>query len=74
MGKVRRVLRCYNCGAVLQSKKSKEKGFIDAELLDEFNGGNQVLYCQKCFDIMKGINTGALEQNIDKATTKILVH
>lgn len=72
MGKVRRVLRCYNCGAVLQSKKSKEKGFIDAELLDEFNGGNQVLYCQKCFDIMKGINTGALEQNIDKATTKIL--
>ena len=72
MGKVRRVLRCYNCGAVLQSKKSKEKGYVDAELLDEFNGGNQVLYCQKCFDIMKGINTGALEQNIDKATTKIL--
>ncbi len=72
MGKVRRVLRCYNCGAVLQSKKNKERGFIDAELLEDFNGGNQVLYCQKCFDIMKGINTGALEQNIDKATTKIL--
>lgn len=72
MGKVRRVLRCYNCGAVLQSKKSKEKGYIDSEILEDFNGGNQVLYCQKCFDFMKGINTGVLEQNIDKATTKIL--
>ena len=72
MGKVRRVLRCYNCGAVLQSKSSKEKGFIDVDLLNEHNGGNQVLYCQKCYDILKGVNTGALEQNIDKATTKIL--
>ena len=71
MGKVRRVLRCYNCGAVLQSKKSKEKGYIDSELLDNYTEG-QVLYCQKCFDYMKGINTGALEQNIDKTTVKIL--
>ena len=72
MGKVRRVLRCYNCGAVLQSKNKSEKGYIPAELLDAYKGDGQVLYCQKCFDIMKGINTGALEQNIDKATTKIL--
>ena len=72
MGKVRRVLRCYNCGAVLQSKSKNEKGFIPVELLDGYKGDGQVLYCQKCFDIMKGINTGALEQNIDKATTKIL--
>ncbi len=72
MGKVRRVLRCYNCGAVLQSKKKNDKGFIPAELLDNYKDDGQVLYCQKCFDIMKVVNTGALEQNIDKATAKIL--
>ena len=72
MGKVRRVMRCYNCGTVLQSKNKKDKGYIEAEFLDNHNGGNQVLYCQKCYDILKGVNTGALEQNIDKATTKIL--
>lgn len=72
MGKIRRVMRCYNCGAVLQSSKSKEKGYIQKDLLDNYNDGQQVLYCQKCFDFMKVINTGALEQNIDKATTKIL--
>lgn len=71
MGKVRRVLRCYNCGAVLQTKKPKEKGYIEQSLLDNYSEG-QVLYCNKCFEYMKGINTGALEQNIDKTTLKIL--
>ena len=71
MGKVRRVLRCYNCGAILQDKKAKEKGFIDKEIFENHVEG-QVLYCQKCFDYMKGVNTGALEQNIDKTTVKIL--
>ena len=71
MGKVRRVLRCYNCGAVLQSKSAKEKGYIEKELLDNYSEG-QVLYCGKCFEYMKGINTGALEQNIDKMTLKIM--
>ena len=72
MGKVSRVLRCYNCGAVLQSKKKNEKGYIPEELFETYEGDGRVLYCQKCFDVMKGLNTGALEQNIDKATTKIL--
>lgn len=72
MGKVRRVLRCYNCGTVLQSKKKNDSGYIPEELLANYTGDNQVLYCQKCFDFMKGLNAGALEQNIDKATTKIL--
>ena len=72
MGKVKRVLRCYNCGAVLQSRKQSEKGFVSAEILNNYQGDGQILYCQKCFDFMKGINTGALEQNMDKATAKIL--
>ena len=72
MGKVRRVLRCYSCGTVLQSKKKTDSGFIPEELLATYTGDNQVLYCQKCFDIMKGLNAGALEQNVDKAMIKIL--
>lgn len=72
MGKVSRVLRCYNCGAVLQTKKKTEKGFIPDEVMDDYQGDGRVLYCQKCFDYMKGLNTGALEQNVDKATAKIL--
>ena len=28
MGKCKRVLRCYHCGSVLQTKDPKEKGFI----------------------------------------------
>ncbi len=72
MGKVSRVLRCYNCGAVLQTKKPKEKGFVPLDLIEEYDNDNRVLYCQKCFEDMKSINTGALEQNIDKATAKIL--
>ena len=71
MGKARRVLRCYNCGVVLQAKKESERGYIDKELFENHAEG-QVLYCQKCFDMMKSVNTGALEQNIDKATAKIL--
>lgn len=72
MGKVSRVLRCYNCGAVLQTKKKNEKGFIPDEVMDQYDGDGRVLYCQKCFDFMKGLNMGALEQNVDKATAKIL--
>lgn len=72
MGKVSRVLRCYNCGAVLQTKKKNDKGFIPDEVMDAYDGDGRVLYCQKCFDYMKGLNTGALDQNVDKATAKIL--
>lgn len=72
MGKVSRVLRCYNCGAVLQTKKKSEKGFVPDELFSTYTGDDRVIYCQKCFEDMKSINTGALEQNIDKATAKIL--
>ena len=72
MGKARRVMRCYSCGAVLQSKDKTERGFIPKELLANTIGDNQVLYCQNCFDIMKGLNAGALEQHVDKSIIKIL--
>ena len=74
MSQISQIRRCYNCGAVLQSKSAKEKGYIDGDILSQYNGGNQVLYCQKCYDILKGVNAGALEQNIDKATSSGLMH
>ena len=38
MGKVRRVLRCYNCGAVLQSKKVSEKDMFQQNYLMVIQG------------------------------------
>lgn len=72
MGKARRVLRCYHCGAVLQSRSKKEKGFISAEFLKEQNADQQVLYCNNCYDKMKAINTGFLEADADDEILKIL--
>lgn len=71
MGKIKRVLRCYNCGAVLQSKNEEERGYVNAKLLDS-SRDDLVIYCQKCFDKMKVINSGALEQTIDNETFQIL--
>ena len=71
MGKIKRVLRCYNCGAVLQSKSKEENGFVPQKILDN-NSEDLVIYCQRCFDKMRVINTGALDQHIDDETFKIL--
>ena len=56
MGKVRRVMRCYHCGAVLQSNKKSETGYIEKELFD-VGAENRVLYCHNCYEKMKAINT-----------------
>lgn len=71
MGKIKRVLRCYNCGAVLQSKSKEENGFVPQKVLDN-NSEDLVIYCQRCFDKMRVINSGALDQHIDDETFKIL--
>ena len=72
MGKVRRVLRCYCCGAVLQSEKKGETGFIEKELLKGEDVDNRVLYCHNCYEKMKAINTGMLELDTDEEILKIL--
>lgn len=71
MGKLRRVMRCYHCGAVLQSKQKKERGYIDADLLAD-DAENHVLYCKSCYEKMKAINTGMLQQDEDDEILKIL--
>lgn len=72
MGKVKRVLRCYHCGAVLQSRSKKEKGFIAASFLNDEKAEQQVLYCSACYEKMKAINNGFLEADADDEILKIL--
>ena len=72
MGKVRRVMRCYCCGAVLQSKKKSEAGFIEKATLESEDAINRVLYCHNCYEKMKAINTGMLEADADDEILKIL--
>ena len=72
MGKIRRVMRCFHCGAVLQSKKKAESGFIEKALLDDENSINRVLYCHNCYEKMKAINTGMLETDTDDDILRIL--
>ena len=71
MGKCKRVLRCYHCGAILQCDKPNEKGYIVPESLNRATP-IQIIYCDKCFETMKAFNNSELDQNVDKEVLKIL--
>ena len=71
MGKCKRVLRCYHCGAILQCDNPEEKGYIIPESLNRATP-IQIIYCDKCFETMKAFNNSELAQNIDKEVLKIL--
>ena len=71
MGKIRRVLRCYHCGAILQCDDPKEKGYIIPESLNRATP-IQIIYCDKCFETMKAFNNSELDQNVDREVLKIL--
>lgn len=71
MGKIRRVMRCYCCGAVLQSKKKDEIGYINKAAL-EGDSAQNVLYCNSCYQKMRVINTGLLDSDTDDEILKIL--
>lgn len=72
MGKLRRVMRCYHCGAVLQSKDKKENGYIDRSFLEQDNAESEVLYCHSCYEKMSVINSGMLDRDADDEILKIL--
>lgn len=46
---VNKVRRCYNCGAILQSKDQNSIGYVDKEVLE--NEGQNFLFCDKCFEL-----------------------
>lgn len=70
MGKIRRVLRCYQCGAILQDKRKDEKGYISPAIFN--NVDQQVMYCNSCFEKLKAINSGMLSTDADEEALKIL--
>ena len=73
MGKIRRVMRCYCCGAVLQSKTKEQSGYIKKGSLEHGEDGyNQLMYCDSCYEKMKVINKGMLETDTDEEILKIL--
>ena len=71
MGKIKRVLRCYHCGAILQCDNPDEKGYIVPESLNRATP-IQIIYCDKCFETMKAFNNSELDQNVDQEVLKIL--
>ena len=71
MGKCKRVLRCYHCGAILQCDNPDEKGYIVPESLNRATP-IQIIYCDKCFETMKAFNNSELAQDIDQEVLKIL--
>ena len=71
MGRSRRVLRCYHCGAILQCEKPDEKGYIVPESLNRATP-IQIIYCDRCFETMKAFNNSELNQDVDQGVLKIL--
>ena len=71
MGKIKRVLRCYHCGAILQCDNPNDKGYIIPESLNRATP-IQIIYCDKCFETMKAFNNSELDQNVDHEVLKIL--
>ena len=72
MGKCKRVLRCYHCGSVLQTKDPKEKGFITESKVGGDLTTNRILYCDRCFDVIHSFNNSALDLQIDQDILRVL--
>ena len=72
MGKCQRVLRCYHCGSVLQTKDPKQKGYISVEQVGGDLTTNRILYCDRCFDVIRSFNNSALDLQIDQDILRIL--
>lgn len=51
MAVLKKVQRCSHCGAILQSEKTDEVGYISEDILKKYPDG--VLLCNKCFDEVK---------------------
>ena len=63
MGEIRRVLRCYKCGTILQDEKVNDKGYISSDILN--NHKSEILMCNDCFDKLI-FNPGPVLDDIDE--------
>ena len=73
MAKLKRVMRCFNCGATVQCTDKNADGYIDPEFMPrDDKDNNQIIYCKSCYNKMKSINNGMLAQDLDDEIIKIL--
>ena len=70
MATAKRVLRCHNCGAILQTDKKADPGFISRAIVE--NGVPKIPYCNNCYEKMLTLNTSNLQHETDKDIIKIL--
>ena len=49
MSQIQQIRKCYNCGAVLQSKDPNKEGYVNPEVLE--NSSQNFIFCNKCFEI-----------------------
>ena len=70
MATAKRVLRCHNCGAILQSESKNQPGFISKAIVE--NGVPKIPYCNACYDKMLTLNSSNLDHETDKDIIKIL--
>lgn len=70
MATAKRVIRCHNCGAILQSDSKKIPGFISKSIIE--NGAPKIPYCNSCYEKMLALNASNLEHETDKDIIKIL--
>ena len=71
MARAIRVRRCFHCGAVLQTKNSKEPGYILESTIAN-NKPDALLYCNRCYSKIKALNYSELDQDTDEDLKKIL--
>jgi ribosome biogenesis GTPase A len=74
MAKIRRVIRCHQCGAILQDKDPKMVGYIDKKAMADHLKVNPeaILYCNSCYTKIKEMNNSTLKDNVDEDVLKIL--
>lgn len=71
MTKIKRVLRCYQCGEILQDKNPKEKGYYNSKIFKN-DLSRQVAFCDECYDKIKSINNSILAKDVDDEILTIL--
>ncbi|MCD8209733.1 MAG: hypothetical protein LUC31_02825 [Coprobacillus sp.] len=72
MGHAQRLFRCHRCGTVLQSENPEQPGYIPASVLSREVLSTHVLYCQKCFDTIEGLNKSELDTSVDEDILRML--
>ncbi len=70
MATAKRVIRCHNCGAILQSDSKKIPGFISKSIIE--NGAPKIPYCNNCYEKMLTLNGSNLDHETDRDIIKIL--